>query len=505
MKAVALVVMLVLVGCGHHSAATDSGVGGDVVSGDDASGGNDGNVDPDAGTGGDGGNTGGDGGNTGGDGGNTGDGGNGSGDGNGGPGACGMTVCAKAFSSGTDGAALAVAVDSANNVYIAGLAESDLVFGTHTIFQVGARDAFVVSFAADGSYRWAKRWGSSTKLVGAYGIAVDASNNIYIVGGMTGAIDFGGGFVGSQGMFVASFDTNGNYRWARGDGGGSGLLAVAVADGKVFGIGRFLGSVTFSPTTTLTSAGAEDVVVAAFDTANGAFSWARSVGTAATDVEGGIVARTGVIAFTMSSALVGSGERLVSWTTAGADRWSTSLPAALDLRGVSVDATGTVYVSGLHRGGTDVVPGATYVNGDNEYVHAYTDGGTSVTSAWSWTLPVSPARTVSAIPLTPSAFNPAHDLVLAGTYDGTLYTGSTNLTNGNKTVFLATFAATGTPLAARRFDDASTTATEWVHGTAIDTAGITYVVGQYFGTPNFGDGALPFASQGGVMILRVAP
>lgn len=506
MKCLALVALLI--GCGHPSLGTDAG--GDLPDADvgHRDGATIGDAKPsgDSGTGSDGGagNDGGSDGSVPGDGG-AGDGGS-AGDGNtgdaGGHDACGLAACARAFSSGTDGAALAVAVDSANNVYVAGLSESDLVFGTHTLYQVGARDAFVVSFAPDGSYRWAKRWGHSTTLVGAYGIAVDASNNLYIVGGMTGPIDFGGGYVGSQGMFVASFDQNGNYRWARGDGGGSGLLGVATSGGTVYGIGRFVNSVSFSSSTTLTSVGAEDVVVAAFDASSGALAWARSVGTAATDYEGGIVARPGSIAFTMSSGAVGSGERLVSWTSTGADRWSTALPAALDLRGLSADASGNLYVSGLHTGGTDTVPNAPYVSGDNEYVHAYTDGGTS---QWSWTLPESPTHSVNAIPFTPSAFNPAHELVLAGTYDGTLYTGSTTLTSGSKTIFLATFATSGTPVAARRFDDASSTATEWVHGVAIDSVGTTYVVGQYFGAPNFGDGALSFASQGGVLIVRVAP
>jgi hypothetical protein len=414
-----------------------------------------------------------------------------------------MAVCAGGFSSGTDAAALAVAVDSADNVYVAGLAESDLVFGTHTLFQLGARDAFVVSFAADGTYRWGKRWGHSTELAGAYGIAVDASDNIYIVGGMTGAIDFGGGYVGSSaGAFIASFDAQGTYRWARGDGGGSGFYDVASAGGTVYAIGRFLGSMTLSATTTLTSAGAEDVVVAAFGTSDGALTWARRIGTAATDYEGGIVARSGSIAFTMASGAIGTGERLVGWTSAGADVWSTPLSAALDLRGLSVDASGNLYVSGLHRGGVDTVPGSTYVNGDNEYVHAFTAAGAS---RWSWTLPESPARTVTAIPLTPSAFDPSGNLVLAGTYDGTLYTGTTMQTGGRATPFLATFAADGTPLASRRFDDASSIATEWVHGVAIDSTGTTYLVGQYYGAPNFGDGALPFASEGGVLVMRVAP
>jgi len=502
MRGLALISALAI-GCGHPAGGDNGGDGGGAGSDTGGSTGSDAGGTGSDGNGSDGGGTGSDGGGTGSDGSMTGtDAGSSSGMDAASPGACGLAVCAKAFSSGTKGAALAVAVDSADNVYIAGLAESDLTFGTHTLFQVGSRDAFVVSFAADGTWRWGKRWGHSTTLVGAYGIAVDASNNIYIVGGMTGSIDFGGGYVGSQGMFVASFDASGNYRWARGDGGGSGLLGVATYGGTVYGIGRFLNTVTFSPTISLTSAGAEDVVVAAFATSDGSATWARRIGTAASDYEGGIVARAGAIAFTMSSGAVGSGEKLVSWTSAGADRWSTSLPAALDLRGLSVDPNANLYVSGLHTGGSDVPPNATYSSGDNEYVHAYADGGTSL---WSWTLPETPAYSWQAIPFTPSAWNPAHELVLAGTYDGTLATGSGSLTGGRDTVFLASFTTSGTPVASRKVDDASTTAEEWVHGVAIDSHGTAYVVGQYYGTPNFGDGALPFASQGGVLVLRLAP
>lgn len=105
----------------------------------------------------------------------------------------------------------------------------------------------------------------------------------------------------------------------------------------------------------------------------------------------------------------------------------------------------------------------------------------------------------------PSAWNPAHELVLAGTYDGTINTGSASLTSGNDTIFLASFTTSGTPAASRKLDDASTTATEWVHGVAIDSHGTAWVVGQYYGTPSFGDGALPFASQGGVLVLRLTP
>ena len=145
-----------------------------------------------------------------------------------------------------DAAALAVAVDSHDNVYVAGLAESDLTFAGHTITS-SAPATRSSSATATGAYRWAKRFGSRTSLVGAYGIAVDRDDNIFITGGLFGSADFGAGALGGAGAFVASFDAAGTYRWARADGGGTGSLAIAVAGTHVYSIGRFSGTMTFSP------------------------------------------------------------------------------------------------------------------------------------------------------------------------------------------------------------------------------------------------------------------
>lgn len=424
----------------------------------------------------------------------------GSGDG-GGAGPCAAAVCAQALGGGTKGAALGVATDADRNVYIVGLAESDLVFGGHTLYQVGSRDAFVVSFTADGTYRWAKRFGHGTDLAGAYAIAVDGARNIYITGGQTGPIDFGGGPVGDSGMFVASFDHDGNYRWARGDGG-LGALALAMAGTHVYTMEQFTGTLAFPEGTTLVSAGAQDVAVAAFDAATGHLAWARRLGSDASDGEGNIVARPDWIAFSMSGPTVGNGEQLVSWTADGADRWVTPLSPALDLAGLAIDGAGNLYLAGMHDGGTDVVPGATYSSGENRYVHAFDGAGAS---RWSWTLVADPAYQWAAIPYTRATLDAAGNVVLAGTLETTLYTGSSTVSGGAETIFIASYAATGTPLAARSIDDHSTSAHEWLHGIAIDSGNVTWPVGEYWGTPDFGDGALPFSSEGGILILRLAP
>jgi len=107
------------------------------------------------------------------------------------------------------------------------------------------------------------------------------------------------------------------------------------------------------------------------------------------------------------------------------------------------------------------------------------------------------------VPRTPPAIDASGHLIIAGTYDGTLYAGGAGLGNGNETVFTAAFDAAGAPIASRSLDDHAPQSFEWTDGLAVDSTGQRWIVGQYFGTPNFGDGALPFASEGGALILSV--
>jgi uncharacterized delta-60 repeat protein len=65
-----------------------------------------------------------------------------------------------------------VAVDSANNIIITGYTDS---------FGAGNNDAFVVKYSSAGSLLWSKTWGGSGDDRG-YGVAVDSANNIIIAG-----------------------------------------------------------------------------------------------------------------------------------------------------------------------------------------------------------------------------------------------------------------------------------------------------------------------------------
>jgi len=181
------------------------------------------------------------------------------------------------------------------------------------------------------------------------------------------------------------------------------------------------------------------------------------------------------------------------------------IPDAIDIGGLAVDAAGDIYLAGRHYWGQDIVPGApNSVAGDNVYIHAFTSLGAN---RWSWTLPESPARDVFAIPATLVAVDPANRPVVAGTFINSIYAGGPALVNATQParddLFLSTFANDGTPVIARH--PVETSASVYAHGSAIDADGRIYVAGQYFGTVNFGDGPLPFASSGGLFLYRYVP
>lgn len=75
-----------------------------------------------------------------------------------------------------------VALDGAGNVVVAGwFAGTDMVFASDTILSNGGNDIFVAKYDASGNEIWGKSAGGASNDVGN-GIAIDASDNIYVSG-----------------------------------------------------------------------------------------------------------------------------------------------------------------------------------------------------------------------------------------------------------------------------------------------------------------------------------
>ena len=154
----------------------------------------------------------------------------------------------------------------------------------------GSVDALAWKLNSSGGFLWGRSLGS-TDYDSAGAIAVDSANNIYVTGTFSGSVDFGTGTqadVLTAGpifdAFAVKFSSTGQESWARGfvgTGGWAKGQAVAVdPSGVVHVAGAFNGTVDFDPTAgvaNLTNVGSTDAFVAGL-TADGGFVYAMQAG-----------------------------------------------------------------------------------------------------------------------------------------------------------------------------------------------------------------------------------
>lgn len=174
--------------------------------------------------------------------------------------ASGNYVYAKSIGgTGTDNGN-SIKVDGNGSVYITGYyqgtADFDPGAGVVNLVSAGANDIFAAKYDASGNYVYAKSFGGSGNDAGNK-ILVDAGGNIYVAGSFSSIADFdpGAGVVnlvsaGSNDIFIAKYNTVGNYVYAKSMGGsnndnGSGLISDA--GGNIYMTGNFTGTADFDP------------------------------------------------------------------------------------------------------------------------------------------------------------------------------------------------------------------------------------------------------------------
>ncbi len=194
-----------------------------------------------------------------------------------------------------------IVLDTAGNVYVTGYFNytSDFDMGTDTAFlaatgSFNATDVYLARYDAGGNYVWAKSMGGHDDEWSS-DITVDAAGNVYITGmfgrlnGHPADFDPGTGVAmlisaGIADGFLARYDANGNYVWAKSIGGTGfdEVYGIAVDNNSnVYVTGYFVGTADFnpggSPAATLTSLGLNDAFIARYD-AGGNYVWAGRLG-----------------------------------------------------------------------------------------------------------------------------------------------------------------------------------------------------------------------------------
>jgi hypothetical protein len=286
-------------------------------------------------------------------------------------------------------------VDSAGNVYVAGYFWGQIFFGGATIASDDATKIFVLKLNPDGGCMWAGAYGGpptpeSTGASYSPKIAVDGSGNVYLTGigdhwTQWGSVTMSGGNY----AVIAKLDSNGNILWAKQATGGSssGQGIKLSSSGDVFVTGNLNGGPVNFGATSLSSAGAQDVFVTKLD-ANGNFSWAIRAGGSSSEAVrgvgldssgniyisgyfGGGDATFGAITLTAS----GNTETFIAKLNSSgvflwANRATTTSPYGNYCFDLAVDPSGNSYITGQFY--TDLTLGATTLVGSMEdYSHGF--------------------------------------------------------------------------------------------------------------------------------------
>ena len=199
--------------------------------------------------------------------------------------------------SGQGITAYGMAADNNGSIYLAGSFDGTVDFdpgpGVAAITTAGSFDIFFAKYDAGGNYQWAKSIGSTMSDI-CFTMAVDGNGHVFLGGYYGDLTDFDPGsgiqnlnFTGGEDAFLARYDNNGNYLWAK-SFGGTGVDAVyslAIdGGGNIFAAGQFQLVVDFDPgpavasMTAIGSPTSSNLFFARFDAA-GNYLWAKQINT----------------------------------------------------------------------------------------------------------------------------------------------------------------------------------------------------------------------------------
>ena len=385
-----------------------------------------------------------------------------------------------------------------------------LVLSLLTIFP------FAHAFAGPPAHLWAKRGGSSGGNDIGRGVATRSGGTVF-VGNFTGAADFAGSLLSSNGgtdAYVCWLDPNtGTVSMLFGVGGTGTDAAMAVAidaSGAYYIAGFFSGTIDFGLGVTLTSAGSTDAFVAKYAGSN-QILWARQFGGTGVD-SGESVAVDPMGNVYMTGYFNGTasilGHNLVS--NGNTDIFLLKLDSSGNwVNNVGFGSAG--FDSGhdvLVDGANNVVLAADFTNtvnfGGGNLVSAGTNDmifakyNSSLVHVWSQRFGSLSADAANSV-----AANSANEIYLAGIFNGPVDFGGGVLNSaGGYDVVVAKFASTGTHIWSRRFGGMNSDA---AYSLALDAASNVFVTGSMGSPVDFGGGVLSQLGGDDVYIASYSP
>jgi hypothetical protein len=317
--------------------------------------------------------------------------------------------------------ATGVATDGSDNVIVLGHFEGYADFGGGPVMSAGFRDIVVAKLSSENIPIWTKRFGSPAE-EGSYALAVDSSDNVLLAGFSAGDIDFGGPvLMGSDGLLFAKLDGSGGHIWSRRFSADSQDLLEPVhiaADpsGGVVFTTSFGGSIYIDSITETTSPDDRDLLIAKLDP-TGMPSWSLALGdgslqygkSVAVDGEGNVFVAADLFGSvdipggTLTSA--GSSDvLLLKLNPFGAVLWAKRFgdANAQTVSGIGLDGSGNILMAGAFKGSLDFGGGPLESAGADDIFVVKLDP--SGNHRWSRRFGGAGAQSATAVAADPSEF-----------------------------------------------------------------------------------------------------
>ncbi len=361
----------------------------------------------------------------------------------------------------------AMAVDGQGNIVVAGSFVGQINFGGGNILSKGGLDIFIAKYSSNGAYLWSKGIGGSSD-DWAKAVAVDPSGNILITSWSgSGTVDFGGGPVSLVAAYLAKYDPNGGYLWAKalGTNIADGTALDTDSSGNVIVSGYFTGPCDFGGGP-ISSVNSGDAFLAKYSPTGG-YLWAlRAGGSSAYGTQVGQVIVDHSDEIVMTGWTTGAGSMggvsfqglgnndifLVKYSATGVARWAKSLGGANQDRGrgVAIDSLNNIVLTGLL--GDNATLGSGTLMGGGIFLAKYSPTGVTL---WSENFPPPAGASITLENGNAVAVDSGDNIAITGAVvgDANLGGGLLPMTSGdyNNNTYLAEYTSAGSNIWSARF------------------------------------------------------
>jgi len=263
-----------------------------------------------------------------------------------------------------------IALDSSNNIYIAGEAgnngdnSGDVGLDGNTFS--GGEDIFLVKYNSNGVKQWTKQVGTSSNDI-AKGIAIDSSGNVYLAGETSGGLDSQSN-AGGKDLFLMKYNSSGTKQWTKLLGTSSDESANGIAIDSSNNI--YITGNTGGALDSQTNSGNTDLFLVKYNS-SGTKQWTKLLGSSAQE-NGNAIAMDSSNNIYLTGATFGAldGQTnaggvdifLVKFDSNGTKKWTKLLGTSEGQYGygITVDSSDNIYVTGETYGQLDGQSNAGY-------------------------------------------------------------------------------------------------------------------------------------------------